>query len=58
MPDYRACIMGNHDSVQSVKLLVHDDDDAAIAAASRFVDGHDVEVWDRDRKVARLRHGQ
>jgi hypothetical protein len=32
------------------------DDAAAIAAAQQLVDGHDVELWQRDRKIAKFDH--
>jgi hypothetical protein len=34
----------------------HPDDDTALNAAKKLVDGHDVELWDRGRLVARLDH--
>jgi len=30
------------------------DDEAAIVAAKQLVDDHDVELWQRDRKIAKL----
>jgi hypothetical protein len=36
--------------------LVCDDDDAAKARAEQLVDGHDVELWHRDKKIATFRH--
>jgi hypothetical protein len=30
------------------------DEAAAIEAAEQLVDGHDVELWQRDRKVAKF----
>jgi hypothetical protein len=32
------------------------DDDAAKDQAKQLVDGHDVELWQRDRKVALFQH--
>jgi hypothetical protein len=32
------------------------DDEAAKNAAQKLVDGHDVELWDRDRMIVRLKH--
>jgi hypothetical protein len=37
-------------------LSNHPDDAAALIAAKRLIDGHDIEVWDRGRLVARLDH--
>jgi hypothetical protein len=30
------------------------DEAAAIAAAEQLVDGHDIELWQRDRKIAKF----
>jgi hypothetical protein len=57
MRDYRAYILGidGHRFVK-VKDFSSDqpDDDAALSAAKQLVDGHDVELWDCGRLVARL----
>jgi hypothetical protein len=39
-----------------MKSLVLDcaDDSAAIESAKQLVDGHDIELWQRDRMVAKL----
>jgi hypothetical protein len=34
------------------------DDMAAIAVAQQLVDGHDVELWQLDRKIAKFEHKQ
>jgi hypothetical protein len=34
------------------------DDAAAIASAKQLVDGHDVELWQRDRKIAKFEQKQ
>jgi hypothetical protein len=34
----------------------HADDATALIAARKLIDGHDIELWDRDRLVARLDH--
>ena len=31
---------------------------AAIAVAQQLVDGHDVELWQLDRKIAKFEHKQ
>jgi hypothetical protein len=36
--------------------LMQGRDDVAIAHAKRFVDGHDVELWQPNRKVTKLAH--
>jgi hypothetical protein len=30
------------------------DDKAAMESAKQFVDGHDVELWQRDRRIAKF----
>ena len=37
---------------------VCDDDDAAKVRAKQLVDGHDVELWQRDQKIATFKHGK
>lgn len=57
MRDYRAYILGidGHRFIK-VKDFLSDqpDDAAALGAAKKLVDGHDVELWDCGRLVARL----
>jgi len=57
MRDYRAYILGieGHRFIKAKEFLSdHIDDAAALNAAKRLVDGHEVEVWDCGRLVARL----
>jgi hypothetical protein len=54
MPDYRAYLIGSNDRVISRKDLVAPTDEAALETARQYVDGADVEVWQRARKVGRL----
>jgi hypothetical protein len=57
MPDYRAYIVGidgHFNSIRTEFLHNHPDDTTAIEAAQKLVDGHDVELWDRDRFVGRF----
>ena len=57
MPDYRAYsvgIDGHFNSAITEFLHNHPDDTAAIEAAKQLVDGHDIELWDRDRFVGRF----
>jgi hypothetical protein len=59
MTDYRAYIMGidGHRFVKAAGFLSdYPDDTAALKAAERLVDGHDVELWDCSRLVARMGH--
>jgi hypothetical protein len=54
MQEYRAYFIGPDGHIQGYEPLICADDAAAIAAAERLVDGHDVELWQRDRKVTTL----
>jgi hypothetical protein len=52
MPDYRAYLIGSDGHFFKSVALDEIDDAAAIAAATQLIDGHDVELWQRDRKIA------
>jgi hypothetical protein len=54
MPYYRAYIIGRDGHFQKAVDLDCADDKAATEYAKQLVDGHDVELWQRDRKVAKL----
>jgi hypothetical protein len=54
MPIYRAYLIDGNNRVASYKPVEADGDAEALQAARKFVDGCDVEVWDRDRKIGRL----
>ena len=55
MPDYRAYIInGPFNSVRTEFPHNCPDDTTAIEAAKQLVDGHDIELWDRDRFVGRF----
>jgi hypothetical protein len=57
MPDYRAYVVGIDGSFNSIGIEFlhnHPDDTTAIEAAKQLVDGHDIELWDRDRFVGRF----
>jgi hypothetical protein len=41
-------------SENHLKLIQAETDEQALKAAQRFVDGCDVEVWYRERKIGRL----
>ena len=56
MTDYRAYLVGPGDHIRAVRPLDCPDDQAAVEAARQLVNGHDVELWERGRKVARLTH--
>jgi hypothetical protein len=52
MPEYRAYIVGHDGHFSEAVPLVCVDDDEAMKKAKQLVDGHDVELWQRDRKIA------
>jgi len=54
MPQYRAYLMENGRVWTALDLTCVDDDDARQRAAS-LASGHDVELWQGDRRVALLR---
>jgi hypothetical protein len=54
-PTYRAYVLGPDDHiVQPPQLIEAPDDEQAIEAARRILDGHTLEVWDQQRLVIRL----
>jgi hypothetical protein len=56
MQDYRAFVLGPDGHVTSrVDLWCTDEADAK-ERAKQLVDGHDVELWHRDHKIATFRH--
>jgi hypothetical protein len=56
MTDYRAYMIGPDGHFHSFEIITAPDDETAVETAKKFVDGHDVEVWDLDRKIAVLPH--
>jgi hypothetical protein len=56
MPEYRAYIIGDDGHFFEAVPLECADDAEAIEKAKRLVDDHDVELWQRDRKVATFAH--
>ena len=56
MPEYRAYLIGSDGHFQQAVPLDCADDDAAKQAAEQLVDGHDVELWQLDRKIATFNH--
>jgi len=47
-------MIGRDGHFQSAVNLDCADDKAAMESAKQFVDGHDVELWQRDRKIAKF----
>jgi hypothetical protein len=61
MPEYRAYIFGidGHRFIRAADFLSdHPNDDAAMKAAEQLLDGHDVELWDGGRLVAKFDHSR
>jgi hypothetical protein len=56
MAEYRAYIVGDDEHFIGFEGMICDDDEEAIAKATRLMDDHDIEVWSGDRLVIRLRH--
>ena len=56
MPEYRVYVIGSDGHFRSSLELECADDDEAMEQAKMLVDGHDVELWQRARKVARFDH--
>jgi hypothetical protein len=54
MSDYRVYVIGNDGHFQKAISLDCRDDNAAIESAKQFIDGHDIELWQRDRRIARF----
>jgi len=54
MPAYSAFVVGRHSVPIGVVQIDCADDDAAISRAAKLVDSHDVELWQRNRPVARF----
>jgi hypothetical protein len=53
---YRAYIIGPDGHIQERIDLICADDDAAEARARNLVNGHDVELWQLDRRIAKFKH--
>ncbi len=48
---YRVYIVGRDDRFVAVREIEASDDAAALNIATQYVDGRDVEVWQRERRV-------
>ena len=51
MAHYRAYLIGHDGRFMKAVDLICDDDDGARKCASQMVDGHNVELWQQDRRV-------
>lgn len=57
MPAYRIYVIDGQNHVLAPPNVVEcNTDDEALAQASQLVDGHDVELWQDNRLIARLPH--
>jgi hypothetical protein len=54
MPGYRVYIIGSDGRFIRAIELACPDDEVAKEYAKQFVDGHDIELWQQDRKVAKF----
>jgi hypothetical protein len=54
MTDYRVYIVGRDGHFVSAIQLDCPNDNAAIESAKQFVNGHGIELWQRDRIVVKL----
>jgi hypothetical protein len=52
--EYRAYVVGLDGHILSSREFVAADDDAALELTRQFVDGHDIELWNDERFVAKL----
>jgi hypothetical protein len=52
MQHYRAYIMGEDGHIHRAVEIVCENDEEAKGKARQLVDGHDVELWQRDRKIS------
>jgi hypothetical protein len=56
MTEYSVYIIGSDGLFYSAVPLECADDAEAMNQAERLADGHDVELWQRARKIARFEH--
>lgn len=54
MAHYRAYLIGHDGRFMKAVDLICDDDDGARKCAGKMVDGHDVELWQRDRRIEKF----
>jgi hypothetical protein len=58
MAEYRAYIIGDDGRFIRAVALLCPDDETAKEYAKQLVDGHDVELWQQDRKITTFRKNQ
>jgi hypothetical protein len=54
MQPYRVYLVGRHGRFRSSIVLNCADDRTAIESAKQLIDGHDLELWQRDRMIERF----
>lgn len=52
--DYRVYVFGTDGHIERSILLDCKNDSAAIESAKQLIDGLDIELWQRDRMIARF----
>jgi hypothetical protein len=58
MQEYRACLIGPDGHVTHRIDLICADENAAKERAKQLAHGHNVELWQLDRKIATFPHKQ
>lgn len=58
MQDYRAFLIGPDGRIADRYDLWCSDDEDAKERAKQLVDGHDVELWHRDHKIATFKRNE
>jgi hypothetical protein len=53
--DYRAFTIGQDGHISGAEGFNAADDEEALQKARRLVDGHDVEIWQLERKVGLIK---
>ena len=56
MRDYRVYVIAPDGHIIDRKEFFCEDDEAATERAKQYVDGHDVELWHRDHRIAVIPH--
>ena len=56
MQEYRAYIVGDDGHFLRAVDIFCEDDDTTKEHAKRLVNGHDVELWQLDRKIETFKH--
>jgi hypothetical protein len=56
MAEYRVYLIDSDDHFYDAVPLICANDAEAMEKAKQLADGHDVELWQRDRKIARFDH--